>query len=53
MLYPFFGDLGKIPDQVAAAEVFGFAHGVGLSGKPPGSVTSVPALPASVASTVS
>ena len=39
MLYQFFGTLGKPPDQVAATEVFGYAHGVGLSGKQPGSVT--------------
>ena len=39
MLYQFFGTLGKTPDQVAATEVFGYAHGVGLSGKTPGSVT--------------
>jgi site-specific recombinase XerD len=39
MLFQFFGALGKTPDQVVATEVFGFAHGVGLSGKQPGSVT--------------
>ncbi|MFQ6026811.1 MAG: tyrosine-type recombinase/integrase [Dehalococcoidia bacterium] len=39
MLYSFFGTLGKTPDQVTATEVFSFAHGVGLSGKQPGSVT--------------
>ncbi|MFQ6026965.1 MAG: tyrosine-type recombinase/integrase, partial [Dehalococcoidia bacterium] len=39
MLYQFFGILGKTPDQVTATEVFGFAHGPGLSGKKPGSVT--------------
>ncbi len=35
MLYRFFGTLGKPPDQVTATEVFGYAHGTGLSGKKP------------------
>ncbi len=39
MLYGFFGTLGKTPDQVTAPEVFAYAHGTGLSGKQPGSVT--------------
>ena len=39
MLYRFFGTLGKSPDQVTATEVFGYAHGTGLSGKKPSSVT--------------
>ncbi|MFQ6026327.1 MAG: hypothetical protein ACE5Q6_02305, partial [Dehalococcoidia bacterium] len=39
MLYQFFGTLAKPPDQVTATEVFSFGHGVGLSGKSPGSVT--------------
>ncbi len=39
MLYRFFGTLGKPPDQVTATEVFGYAHGTGLSGKKPSSVT--------------
>ena len=39
MLYRFFGANGKPPDQVAASEVFGYAHGIGLSGKKPSSVT--------------
>ena len=39
MLYRFFRTLGKPPDQVTATEVFGYAHGVGLSGKKPSSVT--------------
>ncbi len=39
MLFYFFGALGKPPDQVDATEVFSYAHGVGLSGKKPGSVT--------------
>ena len=39
MLYRFFGTLGKPPDQVAATEIFSYAHGTGLSGKKPSSVT--------------
>ena len=39
MLYRFFGTLGKPPDQVTATEVFSFAHGIGISGKKPSSVT--------------
>ena len=39
MLYQFFGILAKPPDQVTATEVFGYAHGNGLSGKKPSSVT--------------
>ncbi len=39
MLYRFFGILGKPPDQVTATEIFGYAHGTGLSGKKPSSVT--------------
>ena len=39
MLYRFFGILGKPPDQVTATEVFGYAHGTGLSGRKPSSVT--------------
>ena len=39
MLYRFFGNLGKPPDQVTSPEVFGYAHGIGLSGKKPSSVT--------------
>ncbi len=39
MLYRFFGTLGKPPDQVTATEVYGYAHGTGLSGKMPSSVT--------------
>ena len=39
MLYSFFGNLGKPPDQVTATEVFGYAHSAGLSGKKPSSVT--------------
>ena len=39
MLYRFFGNVGKPPDQVTSPEVFGYAHGIGLSGKKPSSVT--------------
>lgn len=39
MLFQFFGALGKTPDRVTATEVFGYAHGTGISGKPPGPVT--------------
>ena len=39
MLYRFFGNVGKQPDQVTSPEVFGYAHGIGLSGKEPSSVT--------------
>ena len=39
MLYRFFGNVGKEPDQVTSPEVFGYAHGIGLSGKKPSSVT--------------
>ena len=39
MLYRFFDTLGKPPDQVTATEVFSYAHGTGLSGKKPSSVT--------------
>jgi len=39
MLYRFFGANGKSPDKVASAEVFAYAHGIGLSGKKPSSAT--------------
>lgn len=39
LLFNFFGALGKNPDHVTTPEVFGYAHGVGLSGKKPSSVT--------------
>ena len=35
----FFGGLHKSPDQVSPQDVFGFAHGVGLSGREPSAVT--------------
>ena len=37
MLYRFFGNVGKQPDQVTSPEVFGYAHGIGPSGKKPSS----------------
>ena len=39
MLYRFFGTLGRPPDKVSATEIFSYAHGIGLSGKKPSSVT--------------
>src|SRR3954451_1124206 len=38
MLRHFFTN-GKTPDQVTSQEVFGWAHGIGLSGRTPSSVT--------------
>src|SRR3989337_249845 len=39
MLQHCFGSLGKTPDQVTPQDAFGWAHGIGLSGKRPSSVT--------------
>jgi len=39
MLQHFFGRAGKTPDQVTSQDVFAWAYGTGLSGKPPGSIT--------------
>ncbi len=39
MLQHFFGVVGKTPDQVTSPEVLSWAHGIGLSGKEPSSVT--------------
>src|SRR3990167_3295237 len=39
MLQHFFGSVGKPPDRVTSPEVFAWGYGVGLSGKPPSSVT--------------
>jgi len=39
MLQHFFGAVGKPPERVTSPEVFAFAHGVGLSGREPSSVT--------------
>src|SRR5271157_1314179 len=35
MLWPFFADLGKTPDRVTPADVLGWAHGIGKSGRAP------------------
>jgi integrase/recombinase XerC len=39
MLAHFFGRIGKTPDLVTSPEVLSWAHGVGLSGREPSSVT--------------
>src|SRR3954464_1737146 len=39
MLQHFFASVAKRPDQVDAQDVFGWAHGVGVSGRHPSSVT--------------
>ena len=39
MLQDFFGRLGKPPDAVTSQDVLAYAHGVGLSGRQPSSVT--------------
>src|SRR6266540_1254572 len=39
MLQHFFAGVGKRPDQVSATDAFGWAHGIGLSGNRPSSVT--------------
>src|SRR5674476_277872 len=39
MLQHFFGRIGKTPDQVSSPDVLAWAHGVGLSGREPSSVT--------------
>src|SRR5712692_6622923 len=39
MLQHFFAELGKTPDRVNSQDVFGWAHGIGLSGRHPSSVT--------------
>ena len=39
MLQHFFGHAGKGPDQVTSPEVLAYAHGIGLSGRVPSSVT--------------
>src|SRR5437870_9360155 len=38
-LQRFFGTLGKTPEQVTAPDVFGFAHGIGPSGRKPAAIT--------------
>src|SRR5439155_11339409 len=39
MLQHFFGLIAKTPERVTSPEVFGWAHGVGLSGREPSSIT--------------
>ena len=39
MLRPFFADLAKTPERVTPADVHGFAHGIGRSGRPPSPAT--------------
>src|SRR3954468_14037719 len=39
MLQHFFAELGKTPDHITSQDVFGWSHGVGLSGRQPSSVT--------------
>ena len=39
MLQHFFGTVGKPPDRITGQDVFAWAYGAGLSGKPPSSVT--------------
>ena len=53
MLYRFFGTLNKPSDLVTATEVFGYAHGTGLSGRSLPQSPSVLALLSSVPFTAS
>jgi integrase/recombinase XerC len=39
MLWPFFQEVGKAPDQVAPADVLAWAHGIGKSGRTPSATT--------------
>ena len=39
MLNHFFASTGLTPDRVTSPDVFGWAHGIGLSGKQPSAVT--------------
>jgi integrase/recombinase XerC len=39
MLWPLFRSLGKTPDQVTPADVLGWSHGIGLSGRTPSATT--------------
>src|SRR5438093_12346564 len=39
MLQHFFGAVAKTPDRITSPEVFSWAHGIGLSGKRPSSIT--------------
>jgi hypothetical protein len=38
-LVAFFASTGKAPEQITPSDVFGFAHGIGPSGKEPAAVT--------------
>ena len=39
MLQHFFGTVAKTPERITSPEVFGWAHGIGLSGREPSSIT--------------
>jgi site-specific recombinase XerD len=39
MLWPFFADLGKTPEQVTPADLLAWAHGIGRSGRTPSATT--------------
>jgi len=39
MLFDFFGRLSKTPDEVAASDIFAYAHCVGASGREPSAIT--------------
>ncbi len=39
MLWPFFADLAKTPDRITPADVLGWAHGIGKSGRTPAATT--------------
>ena len=39
MLQHFFGEVAKTPDRITSPEAFSWAHGIGLSGKRPSSIT--------------
>ena len=39
MLWPFFADLGSTPDRITPADVLGWAHGIGKSGRTPSATT--------------
>ena len=38
-LQRFFGTMGKTPEQITPPDVFGFAHGIGPSGREPAAIT--------------
>lgn len=39
LLWPFFRQLGRTPDQVTSADVLAYAHGIGASGRTPSAAT--------------